>query len=199
MSCRNSCPAGLPVLQDFLSCRTSSGDNRSTSTSVERSCHAADMLLESGHGIASLLSSEACTGFRSSYGYSTNCACLYSHLVRIDRSPAYLVWWQPPLGRGKTPFCQHFPIRNPKTETQVWWTGFSPVAAPDLHRDQGVARSKTNWTRADENGRAPHDKGVWGACRKLPQWGLGRSTSRQRILRCLTSNKTCFRLIRTYI
>ena len=32
----------------------------------------------------------------------------------------------------------------------------------------------------------------YGERRKLPQWGLGRSTSRQRILRCLTSNKDCF-------
>ena len=49
----------------------------------------------------------------------------------------------------------------------------SAVAAPDLHRDQGVARSKNNWTRADEMAE-PHTirgsgervvsslSGVWG-------------------------------------
>ena len=48
-----------------------------------------DLLLELGHGITSLLFSEACTGFLSSYTYNTNCACLM-HLVCIGRSPAHL-------------------------------------------------------------------------------------------------------------
>ena len=52
--------------------------------------------------------------------------CVLMYLVRVGRSPAYLADMMTAtadlLGR-ETPFCQQFPIRNPKTETQVWWAG----------------------------------------------------------------------------
>ena len=65
-----------------------SGVNRSTSTSPERRRQTC-LALESGHGITSLPFSEACTGFRLSYAYSINCACLCT-MENIGRSPAYL-------------------------------------------------------------------------------------------------------------
>ena len=48
------------------------------------------------------------------------------HQVHIGRSPAYLADMMTATSTRswETPFRQQFPIRNPKTETQVWWASF---------------------------------------------------------------------------
>ena len=49
-------------------------------------------------------------------------------LVRVGRSPAYMAGMMTAIadlpGKERLPFRQQFPIRNPKTEAQVWWARF---------------------------------------------------------------------------
>ena len=50
------------------------------------------------------------------------------HLVRVGRSPAYLVDMMTATadlpGRERLRCAKQFPIRNPRTEAQVWWASF---------------------------------------------------------------------------
>ena len=55
-----------------------------------------DLLLELGHGITSLPFSEACTGFRSGYASSINCACLCTRYTLVVVLHTWPTWWQPP-------------------------------------------------------------------------------------------------------
>ena len=84
--------------------------------------------LESGHGITSLQFSEACTGFRSGYAYSTSCACLCTWCA-VSRSPAYLADMMTATadlpGRERLRSANSFRYETPKLKLKFGERGFS--------------------------------------------------------------------------